>query len=284
MNLRTPAWSTVLLLLAAGGQASLIEDAASGPCEATLPSPMDDEFCHYQYDGGSYGDARDNCGPTTKRMSPGGGAYPGTITGLMVPFDDEADYYEIVVPTAGSVEIRITPQDPVHADELQLTLGTCSATFATGVRLGDASVVLAAHNLSAGTYYAAARLVTPADDALGNYQTDDAVLDLVSDLLVDEGEWEGVAPPATVVGVLAVIAALEPLEGSAPLVESLLNVLALEVAQREQARSDPSITSPIEPIHVIDMETQCHPYCLAQNTGRATERGAVGYKQTAVFF
>ncbi|MGB0652344.1 MAG: hypothetical protein ACPGQL_04005 [Thermoplasmatota archaeon] len=261
--MRTIGWAIALVLLATSVQASLLEEAISYPCEGTLPYPMDSEFCHYQYDAGSYGDARDTCGPTNKGMTVGPAdshQSQSTIYGLLVPVDDTHDFYEVNVPSFGDVEITVTPHDPLHADEMKLRLtDTCgSGLLATGELQPDNSVVLQAHNLTAGIYFVEVELETVVEETLEETEADDPVWQILL-AAIGQGRiyWEEVDALADPDGTLTDLGLGE---------------------NQEHAQSDG-----IGPITVLELETQCHPYCMPQNLGRFTEAGLVGYKQTAVF-
>lgn len=83
------------LLLAGSGAASTLDGAAQGACAMLgLPEPRE---CALQYDGGRHGDAADVCRPGQLQRPIAVGQ---ATTGLLVPLDDRADFYELLVPTS----------------------------------------------------------------------------------------------------------------------------------------------------------------------------------------
>lgn len=81
------------LLLAGSGAASTLDSAAQGACAMLgLPEPRE---CALQYDGGRHGDAADMCRPGQLQRPIGVGQ---ATDGLLVPLDDRADFYELLVP------------------------------------------------------------------------------------------------------------------------------------------------------------------------------------------
>lgn len=101
-------WVTLGMLLAASavGTASMLESALMPRCQAALGA-LAEEACSLQYDGGQHGDAPDRCGIPAPRLDVG-----KATTGLLVPFDDPADFYDLFVSpqlVGRFVEVRVAP-------------------------------------------------------------------------------------------------------------------------------------------------------------------------------
>lgn len=82
------------LLLSGSGVASRLDGLAQGTC--AMVGVLNPAECAIQYDGGRHGDAADVCRPQLQRPI-GVGA---TTNGLLVPGDDEVDYFELLVPAS----------------------------------------------------------------------------------------------------------------------------------------------------------------------------------------
>ncbi len=146
----------VVLILPALAQASTIEDTLAQPCAFALSDPhMRDEFCTYQYDGGQFGDARDTCGGTDRRFDDSGIPIQGTF----IPFDDTFDYYELVVGTSGTVQVTLTPSNPLDRSTYEILVhgGGCGSLLMSGIGYGG-NPAITAGTLAAGTYIVGAKL------------------------------------------------------------------------------------------------------------------------------
>lgn len=102
---RCLVFSSCLLLLAASGSASTLEDATAGSVS-------------YQFDGGSHHDAPDACPDASTAWSL---PVEGQTDGLLVAPDDTADAYAVEIPRSlVGKRLALTVAEPTGAQELTL--------------------------------------------------------------------------------------------------------------------------------------------------------------------
>ncbi len=145
------AVAIILLLASVAATASQVEDFLNPACALLGQPELEDEFCKYQYDGGTYGDATDACDSANKTFA----ANDPESSGVLVYVDDEVDHYHFTVASAATLTTTVEPSAFAMAMNIELKVALfnedCTTRLADGEVQGDGSIVASA-SVAAGTY------------------------------------------------------------------------------------------------------------------------------------